>query len=68
MLGASSSSWSTKSCSGLAAGLLRRERPGHTLQPTALVHEALLRPLCPKALGRIPEGQAFLRGQLVEEP
>jgi hypothetical protein len=25
----------------LAAGLLRRERPGHALQPTALVHEAL---------------------------
>lgn len=28
---------------GLAAGLMRRERPGHTLQPTALVHEAFLR-------------------------
>jgi RNA polymerase sigma factor (TIGR02999 family) len=27
----------------LAAGYLRRERPGHTLQPTALVHEAFLR-------------------------
>ena len=26
-----------------AAGYLRRERPGHTLQPTALVHEAYLR-------------------------
>jgi RNA polymerase sigma factor (TIGR02999 family) len=26
-----------------AGGLMRRERPGHTLQPTALVHEALLR-------------------------
>ena len=26
-----------------AAGHLRRERPGHTLQPTALVHEAYLR-------------------------
>jgi RNA polymerase sigma factor (TIGR02999 family) len=26
----------------LAAGLMRRERPGHTLQPTALVHEAYL--------------------------
>jgi RNA polymerase sigma factor (TIGR02999 family) len=26
----------------LAAGLMRRERPGHTLQPTALVHEAFL--------------------------
>jgi RNA polymerase sigma-70 factor, ECF subfamily len=27
----------------LAARQLRRERPGHTLQPTALVHEAYLR-------------------------
>jgi RNA polymerase sigma-70 factor, ECF subfamily len=27
----------------LAAGYLRRERPGHTLQPTALVHEAYVR-------------------------
>lgn len=28
---------------GLAAALLRRERPNHTLQPTELVHEAYLR-------------------------
>ena len=27
----------------LARGYLRQERPGHTLQPTALVHEAYLR-------------------------
>jgi RNA polymerase sigma factor (TIGR02999 family) len=27
----------------IAAGYLRAERPGHTLQPTALVHEAYLR-------------------------
>lgn len=27
----------------LARGYLRHERPGHTLQPTALVHEAFLR-------------------------
>src|ERR1043166_9273699 len=27
----------------LAAGYLRRERVGHTLQPTALVHEAYMR-------------------------
>jgi RNA polymerase sigma factor (TIGR02999 family) len=27
----------------LAAGYLRRERTGHTLQPTALVHEAYMR-------------------------
>lgn len=28
---------------GLARGLLARERPGHSLQPTALVHEAYAR-------------------------
>lgn len=27
----------------VAAGFMRRERPGHTLQPTALVHEMYLR-------------------------
>ncbi len=27
----------------LAAGYMRRERPNHTLQPTALIHEAFLR-------------------------
>ena len=27
----------------VAQGYLRRERPGHTLQPTALIHEAYLR-------------------------
>ena len=27
----------------IAEGYVRRERPGHTLQPTALVHEAFLR-------------------------
>ena len=27
----------------LAASYLRRERPDHTLQPTALVHEAFMR-------------------------
>jgi RNA polymerase sigma factor (TIGR02999 family) len=36
----------------LAAGLLRRERAGHTLQPTALVHEALLRLLPAEALAQ----------------
>jgi len=30
---------------GLAGGYLRGERPAHTLQPTALVHEAFLRVL-----------------------
>ena len=28
----------------LAEAYLRRERPGHTLQPTELIHEAYLRP------------------------
>jgi len=32
----------------LAARSLRRERPGHTLQTTALVHEAYLRLVCVK--------------------
>jgi RNA polymerase sigma factor (TIGR02999 family) len=35
----------------VAAGLMHGERSGHTLQPTALVHEALLRLLRPDALG-----------------
>jgi RNA polymerase sigma factor (TIGR02999 family) len=34
----------------LAAGYLRRERQGHTLQPTDLVHEAYLRLLGPNAV------------------
>ena len=27
----------------VAAGMMRRERPGHTLQPTAVMHEAYMR-------------------------
>ena len=38
----------------MAAGLLRREGPGHTLQPSALVHEALLRLLDGDALADVP--------------
>jgi RNA polymerase sigma factor (TIGR02999 family) len=38
----------------LAAGLLRRERPDHTLQPTALVNEAVLRLLGKDLLGQAP--------------
>jgi RNA polymerase sigma factor (TIGR02999 family) len=34
----------------VAGGRMRRERPGHTLQPSALVHEALLRLLRGDAL------------------
>jgi RNA polymerase sigma factor (TIGR02999 family) len=37
-----------------AAGLMRRERPDHTLQPSAVVHEALLRLLDGNALVDIP--------------
>ena len=37
-----------------ASGLMRRERPGHTLQTTALVHEALLRLLDGDTLADIP--------------
>jgi RNA polymerase sigma factor (TIGR02999 family) len=35
----------------LAAAYMRRERPGHTLQPTALVHEAYLRVARETAIG-----------------
>jgi RNA polymerase sigma factor (TIGR02999 family) len=37
-----------------AGGLMRRDRPGHTLQPSALVHEALLRLLDGDALTDVP--------------
>lgn len=35
----------------LATGLMRHERAGHTLQPTALVHEAYLRLIGPANVG-----------------
>ena len=38
-----------------AGGLMRRERPGHTLEPSALVHEALLRLLSGEALAAIAD-------------
>src|SRR5262249_42565018 len=38
----------------VAGGLMRHERSGHTLQPSALVHEALLRLLSGEALANIP--------------
>jgi RNA polymerase sigma factor (TIGR02999 family) len=38
----------------IAGGLMRRERPGHTLQPSALVHEALLRLLDGDTLADLP--------------
>jgi RNA polymerase sigma-70 factor, ECF subfamily len=39
----------------MAAGLMRRERPDHTLQASALVHEALLRLLSGHALLDAPD-------------
>ena len=36
----------------IAAGYLRRERDGHTLQPTALVHEAYMRLIDQRGRGR----------------
>jgi RNA polymerase sigma factor (TIGR02999 family) len=39
----------------IAGGLMRRERPDHTLQPSALVHEALLRLLGGDALDDHPD-------------
>jgi RNA polymerase sigma factor (TIGR02999 family) len=44
----------------LGGGLLRRERPGHTLQPTALVHEAVLRLFRPDALAAAQGRAQFL--------
>ena len=44
----------------LGSGLLRRERPGHTPQPTALVHEAILRLLGPEALAAAQSRAQFL--------
>jgi RNA polymerase sigma-70 factor (ECF subfamily) len=39
----------------MAGGLMRHERPDHTLQPSALVHEALLRLLGGEALADVPD-------------
>jgi RNA polymerase sigma factor (TIGR02999 family) len=36
----------------VASGLMRREHPGHTLPPTAVVHEAVIRLLGDAAFGR----------------
>jgi RNA polymerase sigma factor (TIGR02999 family) len=44
----------------LAAGLMRRERTDHTLEPTALVHEAVLRLLDQDALPRAPNRRYLL--------
>lgn len=49
----------------LAAGQLARERPGQTLQPTALVHEAWLR-LVGGDAGRVWNGRAHFFGAAAE--
>src|SRR5262245_35509616 len=38
----------------IAGGLMHHERPGHTPQPSALVHEALMRLLDGDALADVP--------------
>jgi RNA polymerase sigma factor (TIGR02999 family) len=43
----------------LAADRLARERPGHTLQPTALVHEAYIRLVGPDGEGRFANRMHF---------
>ena len=43
----------------MAAGLMRRERPDHTLQPTALVNEVFVRLLGRDALGGVPNRAYF---------
>ena len=44
---------------GLARRLLEQERPGHTLTPTALVHEAYLRLLKERRIGVEDRGEFF---------
>jgi RNA polymerase sigma factor (TIGR02999 family) len=44
-----------------AAGLMRRERAGHTLPPTAVVHEALLKLLGGGVLARLTDRENFFR-------
>jgi RNA polymerase sigma-70 factor, ECF subfamily len=44
----------------IAEGLMRRERPGHTLQPSALVNEAVVRLLDSDALAQAPHRRYLL--------
>ena len=44
----------------LAAGYMRRERPDHTLQPTALVHEAYVKLLAQRSVDW--QGRAHFSG------
>ena len=44
----------------IAGGLMRRERPGHTLQPSALVNEAVIRLLDGEAFEKAPNRRYLL--------
>jgi RNA polymerase sigma-70 factor (ECF subfamily) len=44
---------------GISGRLMRQERPDHTLQTTALVHEAFLRLSQSKSLGAVPNRRYF---------
>ncbi|MGO9601212.1 MAG: ECF-type sigma factor [Isosphaeraceae bacterium] len=46
----------------IARRLMRRERPDHTLEPVALVHEALIRLFGRENLPGIPDGGVLLAG------
>jgi RNA polymerase sigma factor (TIGR02999 family) len=49
-----------------ASAYLRRERPGHTLQPTALVHEAYIRLMAQRRVSWLNRAQFFaLAAQLM---
>ena len=43
----------------IARGMMQRERAGHTLEPTAVVHEAWLR-LAPRSPETFPDRERFL--------
>ena len=49
----------------IAATLLDRETPGHTLQPTALVHEAYLRLVCQRGLSDAPRERLLAIGAMM---
>ncbi len=58
--------WSTvyDELRGIAAGMMRRESPGHTLQPTALVNEAYVRLLGGEKLGQ--RNRAYFFGAVAQ--
>ena len=48
-----------RTCAGAGGWQLRRERLGHTLHPTALVHEAYMRLIDQRRVGWQNRGQFF---------